>query len=94
MQPVCRYAAFDTVVLAVGRYAVTQGLNLPAGGVEFNPKNGKIPAADEVGGPAHTQKSGSRKLTQEQRTTSYSYFLQPDRLCTALTFIHESDPRY
>lgn len=41
-------AEFDTVVLAVGRYAVTEGLNLPAAGVTFNPKNGKIPAVDEV----------------------------------------------
>ena len=38
---------FDTVVLAVGRDAVTEGLNLPAAGVEFNPKNGKIPCVDE-----------------------------------------------
>ena len=38
---------FDTVVCAVGRDAVTEGLDLPAAGVEFNPKNGKIACVDE-----------------------------------------------
>jgi len=38
---------FDTVVVAVGRDAVTEGIDLPAAGVEFNPKNGKIPCVDE-----------------------------------------------
>jgi len=40
-------AEFDTVVLAVGRYAVTDGMNLAAAGVEFNQKNGKIPCVNE-----------------------------------------------
>ena len=38
---------FDTVIVAVGRDAVTEGIDLPAAGVEFNPKNGKIPCVDE-----------------------------------------------
>ena len=39
--------SFDTVVCAVGRDAVTEGLNLAAAGVEFNAKNGKIPCVNE-----------------------------------------------
>jgi len=37
---------FDTVVLAVGRDAVTSGLCLDKAGVAVNPKNGKIPGVD------------------------------------------------
>jgi pyruvate/2-oxoglutarate dehydrogenase complex dihydrolipoamide dehydrogenase (E3) component len=33
---------FDTVLVATGRYADTQGLNLPAAGITINEKNGKI----------------------------------------------------
>jgi thioredoxin reductase (NADPH) len=46
-------AVFDTVILAVGRMAVTEGLNLATAGVHVNPKNGKIPAVDEVTNVPH-----------------------------------------
>ncbi|ACO68791.1 thioredoxin-disulfide reductase [Micromonas commoda] len=44
---------FDTVILAVGRHAVTAGLNLGAAGVRVNPRNGKIPCVDEVTNISH-----------------------------------------
>jgi thioredoxin reductase (NADPH) len=37
---------FDTVLFAMGRYAVTQGINLDAAGVKFE-SNGKIKVNDQ-----------------------------------------------
>jgi len=38
---------FDTVMFAIGRYAVTDGIDLPTAGVQVNPKTGKIPCVAE-----------------------------------------------
>jgi thioredoxin/glutathione reductase (selenoprotein) len=59
---------FDTVVLAVGRDAVTEGLNLPAAGVEFNPKNGKIPCVDEQTNVPHIYAIGDVLDTRQELT--------------------------
>jgi len=59
---------FDTVVLAVGRDAVTEGLNLPAAGVEFNPKNGKIPCVDEQTNVSHIYAIGDVLDTRQELT--------------------------
>jgi thioredoxin reductase (NADPH) len=61
-------AEFDTVVLAVGRYAVTAGLNLSAAGVEFNPKNGKIPCVDEQSNVPHIYAIGDVLDTRQELT--------------------------
>ena len=61
-------AEFDTVVLAVGRYAVTEGLNLGAAGVEFNPKNGKIPCVDEQSNVPHIFAIGDVLDTRQELT--------------------------
>jgi thioredoxin reductase (NADPH) len=55
-------AVFDTVILAVGRMAVTEGLNLATAGVHVNPKNGKIPAVDEVTNVPHIFAIGWEEL--------------------------------
>jgi len=39
---------FDTVLYAIGRYAVTKDLNLENAGVKVNPNNGKIIAHNET----------------------------------------------
>jgi thioredoxin reductase (NADPH) len=59
---------FDTVVLAVGRDAVTGGLNLAAAGVEFNPKNGKIPCVDEQTNVPHIFAIGDVLDTRQELT--------------------------
>uniref|UniRef100_A0A7S0X6A9 thioredoxin-disulfide reductase (NADPH) n=1 Tax=Mantoniella antarctica TaxID=81844 RepID=A0A7S0X6A9_9CHLO len=61
-------AEFDTVVLAVGRFAVTEGLNLAAAGVERNPKNGKIPCIDEVTNVPHIYAVGDVLDTRQELT--------------------------
>jgi thioredoxin reductase (NADPH) len=61
-------AEFDTVVLAVGRYAVTEGINLGAAGVEFNPKNGKIPCVDEQSNVPHIYAIGDVLDTRQELT--------------------------
>lgn len=38
---------YDTILYAIGRYAVTKGLNLEKVGVEVNPRNGKIKTVNE-----------------------------------------------
>ena len=59
---------FDTVVLAVGRNAVTEGLDLSAAGVEFNPKNGKIPCVDEQTNVSHIYAVGDVLDTRQELT--------------------------
>ena len=61
-------AEFDTVVLAVGRHAVTEGLNLGAAGVECNPKNGKIPCVDEQSNVPHIFAIGDVLDTRQELT--------------------------
>ena len=41
---------FDTVVVAVGRYADTRGLGLEAVGVKTDPASGKVSGADSGSG--------------------------------------------
>jgi len=61
-------AEFDTVVLAVGRYAVTDGLNLESAGVEVNKKTGKIPCVDEQTNVPHIYAVGDVLDTRQELT--------------------------
>lgn len=49
---------YDTVMFAIGRYAVTEGINLPAAGVTVNPKTGKIPCVNESSNVPHIHAVG------------------------------------
>ncbi len=59
---------FDTVILAVGRHAATDGLNLGAAGVKVNPNNGKIPCVDEVTNVPHIFAVGDVLDTRQELT--------------------------
>jgi thioredoxin reductase (NADPH) len=59
---------FDTVILAVGRHAATDGLNLGAAGVKVNPNNGKIPCLDEVTNVPHIFAVGDVLDTRQELT--------------------------
>ncbi|CAI5981728.1 unnamed protein product, partial [Closterium sp. NIES-64] len=59
---------FDTVVIAVGRDAQTQQLNLAAAGVDVNPLTGKIIAPDEQTSAAHIYAIGDVLDTRQELT--------------------------
>jgi len=46
-EPVTKTEEFDTILYAIGRYAVTKSLNLENAGVVVNPKNGKFQTVNE-----------------------------------------------
>ncbi|CAI7894681.1 unnamed protein product [Closterium sp. NIES-53] len=59
---------FDTVVIAVGRDAQTQELNLAAAGVDVNPLTGKIIAPDEQTSAPHIYAIGDVLDTRQELT--------------------------
>ena len=68
---------FDTVLLAVGRDPVTEGLGLDAAGVQVDPASGKIVSAQQVldarGGDAPPPAAAASQLDPEQTSASHIY---------------------
>ena len=60
--------AFDTVLLAVGRYALTRDLGLESAGVTVNAKTGKIDAVDEQTNVPHIYAIGDVLESRQELT--------------------------